>query len=143
MPKNHARKQALAELKTELGIKHADAIALLDHPDENEREAMEMYLAEFSDINTYAEAKAFLAVDPRRQLLCDKCGWSVAMVCPECPGCGCYTGQCTGWRHSEFEEEDPEADPWGCPECGAGGSGNPYGECYCYDDDDQAEVEVA
>lgn len=140
MPKNHARKAALAGLKAELGIKHADAIAVLNHPDEGERETIAQYLVEYSDINTYAEAVAYLAVDTTRQLLCETCGWSVAMVCPECPGCGCYNGQCTGWRHSEYAEDDPDndVDSWGCPECGAGGGGDPYGECTCYEDEDAA-----
>lgn len=49
--------------------------------------------------------------------LCDICGWTIGMVCPECPGCGCYTGRCTGWRHSEYAHdddfEDDVDDGWG------------------------------
>lgn len=135
MPKNHARKQALAELKDELGIKHADAIALLDHPDGDEREQLAQYLAEYIDINTYREAVDYLQRDPRRQLLCEKCGWSMAMICPECPGCGCYNGECSGWRHHEYAEPDYDDPDYGvyCRECGAGSS-SPYDECTCYED---------
>ncbi|MFK0252069.1 hypothetical protein [Streptomyces sp. NPDC090445] len=34
------------------------------------------------------------------------------MVCPDCPGCGCYTGRCSGWRHGEYgadQNDDTEA----------------------------------
>jgi len=35
-------------------------------------------------------------------LLCDVCGWTPEMVCPECAvGCGCATS-CTGYRHAEW-----------------------------------------
>ncbi|MFC8981028.1 hypothetical protein ACFU3J_08335 [Streptomyces sp. NPDC057411] len=60
MPKNHARKKALADIKDELGIKHTCAIALLDHPDADERAILERYLAEYIDINTYREAVDYL-----------------------------------------------------------------------------------
>lgn len=138
MPKNHARKKALADLKAELDIKHACAIALMDHPDEDERETLERYLEEYVDITTYREAVDYLRQeqnDPRNQLLCEKCGWTNGMVCPECPGCGCYNDQCSGWRHHEYahDEDDSDYDPYGCSECGAGGSGDPYGECVCGD----------
>lgn len=142
MPKNHARKKALAALKDELGIKHACAIALLDHPDADERDTLVEYLETYVDINTYREAVDYLEQernDPRNQTLCETCGWTVGMVCPECPGCGCYNSQCSGWRHHEYQAEmdaatgeyDPDSDPYGCEECGAGGSGDPYGECVC------------
>ncbi|MEU2086841.1 hypothetical protein ABZ569_33850 [Streptomyces albus] len=144
MPKQHARKKALAALKDELGIKHACAIALLDHPDADERETLERYLAEYADINTYREAVDYLRqeqADPRNQVLCETCDWTVGMICPECPGCGCYNGRCSGWRHYEYQAEmDAATGEYGdyndgCPECGAGGGGDPYGECVCYDDE--------
>lgn len=152
MPKGHARKKALADIKDSYGVKHADAIALLDHPDADERETLEWYLAEYVDINTYKEAVDYLAQernDPRNKIMCDKCDWTYGMICPECPGCGCYNGQCSGWRHTEFKADMDAAtgesgdydDPlgMGCRECGAGTDGNPYGECCCYEDDeDQA-----
>jgi hypothetical protein len=140
MPKNHARKKALADLKDELGIKHTCAIALLDHPDGDERETLERYLEEYVDINTYREAVDYLRQEqnnPRNQLLCEKCGWTNGMVCPECPGCGCYNDQCSGWRHHEYADDDPDDDPNACPECGAGGGNDPYGECACYEDYDE------
>ncbi|TDT93304.1 hypothetical protein EDD99_8113 [Streptomyces sp. 846.5] len=145
MPKNHARKQALADLKTELSIKHSCAIALLDHPDPDDRDTLEQYLAEYIDINTYREALDYLRQqqnDPRNQVMCDRCGWTGGMACPECSGCGCDYS-CTGWRHAEYAEEDPDTDSWGCQECGAGGGNDPYGECCCYDYDDEEENAVA
>lgn len=72
--------------------------------------------------------------DPRNQLMCGSCGWTWGMVCPECvPGCGCET-RCSGWRHREYHREgdDLDDDPTGCPECGAGGGGDPYGQCVCF-----------
>lgn len=143
MPKQHARKKALTALKDELGIKHACAIALLDHPDADERETLERYLEEYADITTYREALDYLRqqqTDPANQVMCDRCGWTNGMVCPECePGCGCSVG-CTGWRHEEVRaatgDYDEDDDPYGCPECGAGGGGDPYGECVCYDYED-------
>ncbi|MGW3091575.1 hypothetical protein [Streptomyces sp. NPDC001108] len=141
MPKDHARKKALAAVKDELGIKHTDAIALLDHSDADERETLERYLAEYVDINTYKEAVDYLTQEknnPRNQLLCETCGWTNGMVCPECPGCGCYNDQCSGWRHHEYADDDPDSDPYGCQECGADGGGDPYGECCCYEDEEEA-----
>ncbi|BBG20736.1 hypothetical protein RVR_P1122 (plasmid) [Actinacidiphila reveromycinica] len=141
MPKNHARKKALADLKDELGIKHADAIALLDHPDADERDTLVEYLETYIDITTYRDAVDYLRQeqnDPRNQVMCKRCGWTNGMVCPECEeGCGCSVG-CTGWRHGDYDGDLDDDDPYGCPECGAGGSGDPYGECVCYDDEDEA-----
>jgi hypothetical protein len=67
---------------------------------------------------TYTEAAEILA-DPANQLLCETCGWTLGMICPECPGCGCYNGRCTGWRHGEYAHED-DRDPSedACDECG-------------------------
>lgn len=143
MPKNHARKKALADIKAELGIKHTCAIALLDHPDPDERDTLVEYLETYVDINTYREAVDFLRQeqnDPRNQVMCRDCGWTYGMVCPECAkGCGCEY-QCTGWVHEEVRaatgDYDPDHDPYGCEECGAGGGGDPYGECCCYEDDE-------
>jgi len=148
MPKDHARKNDLAHLKESLGIKHADAIALLDHPDADERARLCEYLEEYVDINTYREAVDYLTQqknDPRNQLLCGKCGWTVGMVCPECPGCGCYSDQCSGWRHHEYDDEPDYDDPDHgvyCRECGAGSS-SPYEECTCFEDDDETQEREA
>lgn len=145
MPKNHARKNKLAALKTDLGIKHTCAIGLLDHPDEAERETLAEYLETYVDINTYKDAVDYLRKeqnDPRNQIMCRNCGWTYGMVCPECAkGCGCEY-ECTGWRHAEMGggtgDYDEDDTPNGCRECGAGGSGDPYGECVCYEDDEVA-----
>jgi hypothetical protein len=77
-------------------------------------------IADDEDI-TLAEAEAILD-DPRNQIFCKVCGWTNGMVCPECPGCGCYNSQCSGWRHDEYagDDDDPDPDDRGCPECGAG-----------------------
>ncbi|MFD9721093.1 hypothetical protein [Streptomyces sp. NPDC059076] len=144
MPKNHARKSALTSLKAELGIKHACAIALLDHPDAHEQSILGGYLAEYVDINTYKEALDYLEQernDPRNQLLCATCGWTNGMACPECAkGCGCEY-DCTGWRHEEMRaatgDYEDDYDPNACPECGAGGGSDPYGDCVCYEDDEE------
>lgn len=69
---------------------------------------------------TPAEAVAIMT-DPANQLLCETCGWTVGMVCPECSkGCGCET-RCFGWRHGEWApEKDPleEDEDNACGECG-------------------------
>ncbi|WP_152990046.1 hypothetical protein [Frankia sp. ACN1ag] len=96
MPKNHARKNALAAIKDTYSVDHTTAIAILD--------------------------------DPANQLLCEDCGWTVGMVCPECPkGCGCET-RCTGWRHDEYRESDGEPDEYEC-DCGYHGAEDHCCEC--------------
>jgi hypothetical protein len=84
---------------------------------------------------TFAEAQAEYD-DPRNEILCETCGWTVGMVCPECPGCGCYNSSCSGWRHEEFmdphERAELERERNECPECG-GDSTNEY-ECRCYEE---------
>lgn len=145
MPKMAAKKKKLTTLKSELGIKHACALALLDHPDPDERETLYEYLKAYSDITTYREAVDYLRQqqnDPANQIMCRLCGWTYGMVCPECAtGCGCEY-ECTGWRHEEMRaatgDYDPDDDPNACPECGAGGGSDPYGECVCYEDEDAA-----
>ncbi|MGW8357693.1 hypothetical protein [Streptomyces wedmorensis] len=148
MPKNHARKKALADLKAELGIKHSCAIALMDHDDSDEAQLLVEYLETYSDINTYREAVDCLTAqksDVRNQIMCDKCDWTYGMICPECPGCGCYNGECSGWRHWEYQAQmdaaTGEYDAYngdGCYECGAGQGGSPYEECICDADDEAA-----
>lgn len=142
MPKDHARKKALATVKELYGVKHADAIALLESDD---CEDLCDLLDTYSDVNTYRDAVAVLKArreDPANQIMCRDCGWTYGMVCPECAkGCGCEY-ECTGWRHEEMRAAtgnyDDEDDPNACPECGAGGGSDPYGECCCYDDEDEA-----
>jgi len=69
---------------------------------------------------TREEADEYVS-DPRNEVLCRSCGWTVGMVCPECPrGCGCETG-CTGWRHREWgphDDDDPEGQYVDCDDCG-------------------------
>lgn len=72
--------------------------------------------------------------DPATQLLCEKCGWTVGMVCPQCPGCGCYNGRCSGWRHQEYlsgDERDELSEAQRCDECGADTSLGSYDVCAC------------
>lgn len=87
-----------------------------------------------ADGESYAEAEAFVT-DPANEVLCHKCGWTNGMVCPECPGCGCYNHQCTGWRHREYmhpdERAEIEAAEAECPECG-GDTRTGY-DCDCDD----------
>jgi hypothetical protein len=66
---------------------------------------------------SFAEAEAEFN-DPLNQLLCETCGWTIGMVCPECPGCGCYNGRCSGWRHHEYMHDDERAELNACDECG-------------------------
>lgn len=69
----------------------------------------------------YTEAEA-VVTDPANEVLCETCGWTVSMVCPECSGCGCCNHSCSGWRHREYMHEDDraelEAAEAECPECG-------------------------
>ncbi|MEV3925871.1 hypothetical protein [Actinomadura coerulea] len=82
----------------------------------------------------YTQAEA-VVTDPRNEVFCDKCGWTVSMVCPECPGCGCYDHSCSGWRHREYMHPDDlaelEAAEAECPECG-GDTRTGY-DCNCDD----------
>jgi hypothetical protein len=82
---------------------------------------------------TYEEAEAFLA-DPANEVFCQICGWTLAMVCPECSGCACHGGRCSGWRHQEYMHEDDLAElreQERCEECGADVSLGSYDECTC------------
>lgn len=143
MPKDHARKKSLSAIKDLYGVRHTDAIALLESEDCEELCGL---LATYSDVRTYQEAVTALQDrrnDPRNQLLCEDCGWLAGDVCPECAkGCGCEYN-CSGWRHAEMRAASgdfEDDDEYGCEECGAGSGGDPYGECCCYEDD---EVEAA
>lgn len=80
-------------------------------------------LLDEGEFDTHEEADAYVS-NPANQTMCGVCGWTYGMVCPECPkGCGCQTG-CTGWRHAEWDEEDPDPDDDDedryveCGECG-------------------------
>lgn len=84
-------------------------------------------LAEANELS-FADAEAVFD-DPANKLLCETCGWTVGMICPECPGCGCYNGRCSGWRHEEAAADDELAELYACDECG-GDTRTPYG-CEC------------
>lgn len=96
-------------------------------------EARESVLAirEVMDENdwTYEEAEAWFD-DPANQVMCEICGWTNGMACPECPGCGCYNGRCSGWRHEEYMTDDEQEELHRCEECGAD-LNSPYEECNC------------
>ena len=78
-----------------------------------------------------AEAAEFID-DPLNEMLCDDCGWTVGMVCPECSkGCGCERN-CSGWRHGEYRGDDDDSDSDDQTECEGCGAGGPYRECVCY-----------
>lgn len=138
---HHARKNELRALRDDLGIGHQDAARILAETDLDRRESLCQVLAEFIDITTYAQAVDFLDNPPvAYQTMCDRCGWTYGMVCPECAkGCGCEY-ECTGWRHEEMRaatgdyDDDPDRGIY-CRECGAGSS-SPYDECTCFEDDE-------
>lgn len=61
--------------------------------------------------------------------------------CRSCGGYALYGLLCDGCRadgwtdfYGQVNEPDEDDDPNACPECGAGGRGDPYGECVCYED---------
>lgn len=104
MPTNHARKKDIREQMAVSGQCYREAAATLEAP------------------------------DPGDEVLCETCGWTVGMICPECPGCGCYNGRCSGWRHEEYMDEDEAAELRElerCEECGADTSMGSYDECLC------------
>ncbi|MFI7511459.1 hypothetical protein ACIBSS_32085 [Micromonospora aurantiaca] len=95
-------------------------------------------IQDLAQCNGWPFADAQVEYDsPLNQIMCDKCGWTNGMVCPECPGCGCYNDRCTGWRHDEFMSDDERRERNECPECG-GNMQNHY-ECTCYDDVDDED----
>ncbi|AUY48316.1 hypothetical protein [Streptomyces sp. CB01881] len=60
MPKNHARKSALAAIKSTYKLTHTDAIALLDHPDTAERVLLYDIFEGYKNITTYKAAVELL-----------------------------------------------------------------------------------
>lgn len=82
---------------------------------------------------TWDEAEAIYD-DPANQVICDTCGWTAGMTCPECPsGCGCNNLTCSGWRHDEFMLDEEREELNACLDCG-GDTTSPYG-CECDDDE--------
>jgi hypothetical protein len=124
MPEDKARKHAIRDRMAATGERYTAAARALDAPYRPGLISVSERMQESG--GTYAEAVAFLE-DPANGLLCEICGWTNAMACPECAGCGCDT-RCTGWRHAEFRHDD-DPDPNACEECGA----TSYYDCNCYD----------
>lgn len=104
----------------------AAAVALrMAHAGEDEATARTSVqeIRETAEANDWTFEQAQVAYDdPRNQVMCHECGWTYGMVCPECPGCGCYNDRCSGWRHHEFAGDDDPDDPHDriaeCEECG-------------------------
>lgn len=96
------------ETRQELLAKVADITSqVLDHA---------TYLTEAHEID---DPLGWMA-DTANHLACEVCGWLNSMLCPECPGCGCYNRGCSGWRHREYEHDD-DRDPEPCCWCGEPG----------------------
>jgi hypothetical protein len=113
----------VSRLMTERGLDQAAAAEL----DEQVRALMDEDDEQFE---TYTEALAWLD-DPANEVMCQVCGWTRGMVCPECAqGCGCST-DCAGWRHQEWggAEDVDEDGEFYCSECGA--VAGLYEECQC------------
>lgn len=71
--------------------------------------------------------------DEAEDVMCTACGWTFGMICPECPGCGCYNSQCSGWRHAGYAQDaDDDSEPGDCgdPECEGCDTCSPYGMAY-------------
>ena len=126
MPKDtRARTRAIRAHMAAAGLGYTAAAAALDAPFKPGYISISECMREGG--YDYADAVAFLE-DPANELLCEICGWTAGMVCPECSkGCGCVTN-CTGWRHGEWGAENHD-EPTACPDCG-GEMGSPYG-CDC------------
>jgi hypothetical protein len=118
-----AIEDAIARLMAERGLDREAAAEL----DGRARDLMDRD----EEFETYDDALAWLD-DPANEVMCDTCGWTWGMVCPECDkGCGCET-RCTGWRHKDWsnsgDDEDMD-DRWECEECGGGDDA--YTGCQC------------
>ncbi|WP_329433227.1 hypothetical protein OG564_10835 [Streptomyces sp. NBC_01280] len=117
MTSNHGRKGDLAALQRDAGIKRHVAIEVFAIEDPEIRQDVTDVLVADDRLKTVDDALAYLE-DPNHKLLSRECGWTVAMICPECPGCGCYSGECSGYRHREFADDDTDTlgddpDEWG------------------------------
>lgn len=106
----HKRAQevaALAEAVQPVRLKRHDALKIL--ADERMPQLMDA-INRFAGVTTYASAVRVVTTEPCYQLLCETCGWTLDMICPECPGCGCHSHECTGWRHREFAGDSSDDD---------------------------------
>jgi hypothetical protein len=115
---NHARANdvaALRRLVEPVRLKRHDALKILAHDDETQTLLVDA-ITTYQGVTSYTSALQVIKAEPRYKVLCETCGWSLAMICPECPrGCGCET-DCTGWRHRDYggdsfdEEYEEDAD---------------------------------
>jgi hypothetical protein len=119
VPVDHARKSAIRQHMAAAGLPYSAAAHSLEEPFRPGLISIAECMADQD--RTYAEAVDFLS-DPGNRTMCETCGWTNYMVCPECPGCGCYNLRCSGWRHEEAmtddELEELRQDDR-CEECGA------------------------
>ncbi|MGW7425870.1 hypothetical protein ACWGJB_38565 [Streptomyces sp. NPDC054813] len=94
MPKNHARKKELAAIKGTFGVRHHDAVAILDDP---RRDELCQVFTEYADVTTYAAAVEALDLpvfmyelgidepDEPREYSCEECGFfGTGFHCCEC-----------------------------------------------------------
>jgi hypothetical protein len=128
-----ARKLDARRLAADTGLKYQEAVELLtDFPEKDQAEVLAVL--EGGHATTLRGAEKVLAAMPAEQrLLCEKCGWVMGQICPECsPGCGCPTG-CTGWRHQDYGYDDDggqyDDDLDVCGDCGGGGEYD--APCHC------------
>jgi hypothetical protein len=117
-----ARTVVLERASVEQGLRHAERIArrvALGEVDAPEVVAAIQEIAA-EHCTSYDDAEAWYDA-PENQVMCEDCGWTFAMVCPECAGCGC-DHTCSGWRHRDYgqdpEDDDPDPVYYDCPECG-------------------------
>jgi hypothetical protein len=117
MTADSVRKRAVRAHMAATGLSYTAAARALDAPYKPDCISISECMQENGF--TYAEAVAFLE-DPGNEIMCEVCGWTYKMVCPECAkGCGCEW-RCSGWRHREWNyDDDPEPEP--CYNCGTRG----------------------
>lgn len=98
MPRNHARKNALAHLKGRYGVRHTDAIALLESED---RESLCFLLAVHPNVTTYREAVDVMAANRRSH-------YEEYDPTP-CPECGSEDGGPYGTCVCYYDDAEDEA----------------------------------
>lgn len=114
MTANHARANdvaALCKLVEPVRLKRHDALKILAHDDETQILLVDA-ITTYQGVTSYTSALQVIKTEPRYKVLCEVCGWSLAMICPECSrGCGCET-RCTGWRHSNYVADLEDEPDW-------------------------------
>lgn len=100
---------ALRKLVEPVRLKRHDALKILAHDDETQTLLVDA-ITTYQGVTSYISALQVIKTEPRYKMLCETCGWSLVMICPECSkGCGCETG-CTGWRHRDYADDSFEDD---------------------------------